>query len=230
MQNSLGGFQELWWAGPLQDVTKLDEEAKTIAFYDQTHVFKGYAAWDLPFGNGRRFLSNRGGAVNAFVGGWTLSNRFRYDTGFPLGVNASFGYPGWNGPIYADVDTNGNFSSQFDSSKFDFSNKAAAGNAYFDPNLFSNPAWGEFGSGPMYVSQLRGFGRAYEDLGIMKNFRFGADGRFRLQFRFEFLNMFNRHYFANPDTNIGRKATTFGRVINLTGSPREGQIGARFEW
>jgi hypothetical protein len=228
MQNSLGGFQELWWAGPLQDVNKLDEEANTIAFYDQTHVFKGYAAWDLPFGNGRRFLANRGGALNALVGGWTLSTAFRYNTGFPLNVNSNNWNPGWDGPIYADVNTSGDFSRQFDSSAFDFSDTGAAPNRYFNPSLFSNPAWGEFGSGPMYLSQLRGFGRMYEDLGILKNFRFGADERFRVQVRFEFLNLFNRHYFADPDNGIG--SPTFGQVINLTGSPREGQFGARFEW
>jgi len=41
-------------------------------------------------------------------------------------------------------------------------------------------------------------------------------------------NIFNRHHFANPDNNIN--SGTFGRVINVTGSPREGQFGARFEW
>ena len=104
MQNSLGGFQELWWAGPIQDVTKLSQEANTVAFYDQTHVFKGYVAWDLPFGKGRRFLNDRGAIVHGVVGGWTLSSAFRYNSGFPLGGNSNNWYPGWDGPIDANVE------------------------------------------------------------------------------------------------------------------------------
>jgi hypothetical protein len=44
----------------------------------------------------------------------------------------------------------------------------------------------------------------------------------------EFYNVFNRHRFADPDTNIA--SPTFGKVINLTGDSRQGQIGVRFEW
>jgi len=228
MQDYSGAFQELWWAGPIQDVTKLDEEAKTVAFYDQRHVFKGYAAWDLPFGKGRHYLSSGGAVVNAILGGWTVSTRFRYNSGFPMGVNSDNWYPLWDGPVYANVNANGNFSRQFKGKNFNPADTAQSTNRYFDPASFSNPTNGEFGTGPMYVSKLRGFGSAEEDLGIMKNFRFGADGRFRVQVRGELLNLFNRHYFSNPDTAIS--SPSFGNVTNVGGSPREGQLGARFEW
>jgi len=63
-------------------------------------------------------------------------------------------------------------------------------------------------------------------LGVMKDFRFG--GRYRVQVRFELLNIFNRKYFSNPVTTIN--SANFGNVISLTGTPRQGQIGLRFEW
>jgi hypothetical protein len=63
---------------------------------------------------------------------------------------------------------------------------------------------------------------------LMKNYPFGADGRFRPQFRVEHYNVFIRHHLADPDTGIA--SDTFGQVINPTGKPREGRIGARFEW
>ena len=43
-------FQELWWAGPLQDIYKLQQERHTISPYDMTHIIKGFVVYDLPFG------------------------------------------------------------------------------------------------------------------------------------------------------------------------------------
>jgi len=79
----------------------------------------------------------------------------------------------------------------------------------------------------MYVSQLRMFGASREDFGIMKNSRFAE--RFRPQSRFEFYKLFNRHYFADPNNDIGN-AWQFGHVTSTVGTPREYRFGARFEW
>jgi hypothetical protein len=231
----LGGFQETWWSGPIQDVNKLDEEAKTILFYDQKHIFKGYAAWDLPLGKGRRFLSNGNKILDAFVGGWTLSTSFRYNSGFPMTVPSSYYYWGWagmdwnygNSRIYTNVAPNATFKGMFNGSQFNPVDTGNASNLYFTPGQFSNPTWGEFGTGPLYLSNLRGFGYAGENVGLLKTFRFSE--RFRLQFRFELYNVFNRHYFSDPNTDIGN-ASQFGHVTSTAGSPREGQFGARFEW
>lgn len=226
--NINSGFQESWGVGLLQDVRRLDDEAKVVDLNDMTHIVKGYVAYELPFGKGRRFL-NESGAADAFLGGWQVSVMFRYYSGTPLQVLSSNSYTGWSTygyPIYANVDPNGNFSNQFNSDSFDIKNAASPSNRYFDPKAFSNPAYGEFGTGPRAFEQLRGFNRSYEDLGVMKDFRFG--GRYRVQVRFELLNMFNRKYFSNPVTTIN--SANFGNVISLTGTPRQGQIGLRFEW
>ncbi len=232
VHGGLGGFLETWWSGPLQDVTpdRLEQEAKVPLEYDQTHVFKGYVTWDLPFGKGRRYGSNVGRVANGFIGGWTLSSAFYYRSGYPIGVNSSYWYPGWSdsAAIYAVRDPNGDYSRQFDGSNFNFADPGAASNTYFNPALFSNPPYGGFSSDVIYRSDFRGFGYSNEDVMLMKNFRFGPEDRFRLQFRVELYNIFNRHHFANPDTDMN--SGTFGHVINLSGSPREGQIGARFEW
>jgi outer membrane receptor protein involved in Fe transport len=67
-----------------------------------------------------------------------------------------------------------------------------------------------------------------ENLSIVKRFGFGKDNRYRLQVRGEFYNLFNRHYFSGPDTNIN--SSTFGYVTSTAGSPRVGQLAARVEW
>jgi len=60
----------------------------------------------------------------------------------------------------------------------------------------------------------------------MKNFTFGS--RYSLQFRLEMINIFNRHYYTNPMTNIGSQY--FGYVTSTTGQPRQGQVGIRFQF
>ena len=79
---------------------------------------------------------------------------------------------------------------------------------------------------PCASPSLRGFGGAYEDLGIIKDIRFG---RYTAQVKFEVINVFNRHYFADPETNVG--SPYFGQVTSLGGqTPRQGQLGVRFQW
>jgi hypothetical protein len=214
-------------------VHNLKREASTILPYDQTHIVKGYIAWELPFGRGRRFLSAGNAVTNAALSGWTVSTMLHYNTGNPIqyGLDSTNYYPGWTDfgyPIYLDVAQNADFSRHFDASKFNPANPAVQGNLYFDPKAFANPANGLFGNGQAYYSQLRGFGYADEDLGIMKYFSMGQDGRYRLSVRFEMYNLFNRHYFADPSANIG--SPLFGYVTGSSGSPREGQLGARFQW
>jgi hypothetical protein len=222
------GFQESWGVGLLQDVTKLDAEAEVIDANDLTHVLKGFVTWELPFGKGRRYL-DRSGAMDALLGGWQLSVIFKHLSGTPIAIASSASYTGWSTygyPIYVNADPNGNFSNQFNNDSFNIAKPGDAANRYFDPKVFSNPAYGEFGKGPRFFEQLRTFSRTYENLGLLKTFR--VVGRSRAQIRFELINIFNRKYFSNPVTAIANP--NFGNVISLTGEPRQGQIGLRFEW
>jgi hypothetical protein len=164
--------------------------------------------------------------LDALFGGWQVSMIFKYMTGVPLAITSNNWYAGWFYPIYVNANPSGNFDTLFDGSNFDAGNPTAEGNRYFDANNFSNPAYGEFGEGPGRFEQQRGFGWKGEDLGFMKNFSFGD--RYRLQVRLELINVFNRHYYTNPVTNIG--SPEFGYVTSTTGQPRQGQIGLRFEW
>lgn len=219
-------FQERWSPGLIQDVTKLDQEATVVGANDRTHVAKGYVTWSLPFGPGQRFLSQASGVTHALVSGWTISGLFRYESGLPLSIRSSNAYAGWQYPIYVNRNANGSLHPSFDRSRFNPSNPADPANQYFDPHAFSNPEYGELGTGPGRFAELRGFGGAYEDLGIVKDFRFG---RYTAQIKFEMINVFNRHYFADPDTNIA--SPSFGHVTGMGSQPpRQGQLGVRFEW
>jgi hypothetical protein len=224
--NMDSGFQERWYVGPIQDVTKLDMEARVIGDNDRTHIAKGYVAWSLPIGSGRRFLGNATGLLNHVVGGWTVSTIFRYESGLPLRVTSSNSYAGWHYPIYVNRNPNVSLDRQFNGSNFNPGNLADPGNTYFDKAAFSNPAYGDLGEGPGRFEQLRGFGGAYEDLGIVKDFRVG---RYTAQLKFELINVLNRHYFGNPELNMA--SPYFGQVTGMGWqSPRQGQLGLRFQW
>jgi hypothetical protein len=56
------------------------------ADFDQTHVFNLNAVYDLPFGKGKHFWSDHGGAVDGLVGGWQLGGILRINTGTPLTI------------------------------------------------------------------------------------------------------------------------------------------------
>jgi hypothetical protein len=219
-------FQERWWSGPIQDVTQLDREATVIGARDRTHVLKGYASWSLPFGRGERYLSNTPPAVRAIVSGWTVSAVVRYESGLPLAIRSSNAYAGWSYPIYANVNPGVPFDGRFDGSQFNPETPSAAANQYFNPAAFSNPAYGDLGTGPARMADLRGFGGAYEDLGVTRDIRFGGVSA---QVRFEMINVFNRRYYADPESNLG--SPFFGQVTSFGWqTPRQGQVGLRLRW
>src|SRR5262249_1912898 len=200
---------------PIQDVTKLDQEASVIGERDRTHVLKGYVTWSLPFG-----------AKNALVSGWSVSLVFRYESGLPLAFTSSNSYAGWFYPIYVDRNANVSAAAPFNAWAWNPANPADPANRYFNPAAFSNPAYGSLGTGPGRFADLRGFGGAYEDVGILKDVKVG---RYTAQVKLDIFNVFNRRYLADPVTDIS--SPLFGQVTS-TGAqpPRQGQLRGRFTW
>jgi hypothetical protein len=213
------GFEDLFFAGPLEDVYDLNGERHTICSFDQKHIVKGYVLYELPLGRGRRFLGNSGSALNALVGGWTLSGDFHYATGFPMRITANVFYPGITN-VYADIIPGCDYSKHYN---------GQVGGAYFNPACFVNPPFGDFGDAPGYLAGLRNPNLATEDLGLSKTSHFACDAC-QLRVYFQVFNVFNRHGFAGPNTQIG--SAGFGQVLpqDLNGlpGPRVGQFGARF--
>jgi Carboxypeptidase regulatory-like domain len=225
---SYGNFQETWSSySNLQDPINRSYAANYIQPWNQS-ILKGYIGYELPFGEGHRFLGNNGSAVNAAVSGWRLGWTMYYSTGTPLAVWSNNYYPGWYDAIYTNVASGADLASHFGSGAFTppTGNAAPAGDTYFNAKAFSNPSYGDYGNAGPYTAGLKGFGNAAEDLGIYKEFRFRE--RFNLQLRGEFFNAFNRHYFSNPVTDIG--SPFFGSAIAVGGQPRYGQVGLRFQW
>ena len=220
------GFDELWGTGSLQNIYDLKDEAKDIADFDQTHIVKGYVIYNLPFGRGKQLLSDASRITDAFIGGWSLSGDFHYNTGTPIQVHSTnSGQIGGFGSIYVNLVpgcklTNG---------------KAKVGKTWLNSDCFQNPDLKsvQLGTAGNYQSQVRNPGLATEDLGVHKNLAVGPDQRYNLTLRMEFFNVFNRDQIGGPNTNLGvtdlSKPLHFG-LIQSYGSlgGRVGQFGARF--
>jgi hypothetical protein len=57
------------------------------------HQFNANWIWLLPFGRGRAWGHDVGGALDAFIGGWQLFGLYRWTSGFPVNVDNGGQYP-----------------------------------------------------------------------------------------------------------------------------------------
>jgi len=232
LSDTFNNFGDSYDVAGIQNFANLSEAAHTLSAYDQTHTVKSAITYDLPFGKGRKLLANQSRLINGLVSGWRVSGVMLYASGKPLTFYSSnyYYYPAW-AATYVNYNLAGYGGRKFNPGSFEQptgNDPAPNGDLYFPASVATNPAYGQPGSGPARISALRDFGLANEDASLLKYMSFGADGKYKLQFRVEFYNIFNRHGFADPDTSLTSK--TFGYVTGVNSTPRNGQFGARFQW
>jgi hypothetical protein len=148
----------------------------------------------LPFGKGRKWLSN-GGPLSRVVGGWQINNLISFLSGQPFSVTAD------------GATLNAPESSQrADLVKSDVTKlgRVGTGNSYFDPLAFADPVRrlgpGQFGFGTAGWNLLRGPGISSWDFGLFRQFRITE--KVTLQFRAESFNFTNTPKFNNPGGNV----------------------------
>jgi Carboxypeptidase regulatory-like domain len=169
-------------------------------YYDETHNLTAYAVYDLPFGKGRQYANSLNRAADAVVGGWTVSPILTLHTGFPLALyNNGTDQTGTNSRGLRP-DCNGT-NTVFGRSPAPAG--TGGGFLWFDPSNYSNAAG--FGTCSPQLGGLRGPGYYNWDISLQKNFNLTE--RFRLQFRSDFLNTFNRVNLASPNTTVDTSTT-----------------------
>jgi hypothetical protein len=223
------------WGYGYQSADDIPASHKWIQSMDQRSLAEGYVTYYLPLGRGQKWLSGSSRLVNYAVSGWTVGAFGSYGSGFPMGtVSSAIQYPFFYGnqrANFANGTTAYNIKNHF-GKHLDLANLTDASNQDFNPNLFSTPTLGTLGNSPYYYNNWRwNPGAAQENGSLMKAFSFGPDGRFRATIRAEAFNVFNRHYFAAPNTSSS--SPYFGQVTSLDASlpeNRTGQLAARFQW
>jgi hypothetical protein len=181
--------------------------------YDARHRVVFTYTWELPVGQGKRYL-NRAGAINRLLGGWELSGITKFQTGFPFTVFA----PDYSGAqsqsARPDRLCNGKgprtLTMWFDTSCFSMDALQAAYQA-------GHPRFGNSGRN---ILNRDGFNNW--DFSLIKNTRITE--RVGLQFRSEFYNGFNHPYFGGPNTSVG--SSNIGKISSAS-DPRDIQFGLK---
>ena len=156
--------------------------------------------YELPFGRGRRFLSN-GGLLSMILGGWQTGQTFEWQPGALLQFGNVFFYGNVD-----DIAVDDPTLDQWFNIDAGFERSATRIPAEFQERLF-----------PLRIDGLRNDATLLLNSSISRSFP--LVGRSTLQIRLDAANMLNRQQFANPQLNP--TATDFGRVTaNANTEPR----------
>jgi hypothetical protein len=189
---------------PLLEGRRMRANSKAL---DIPHLFVVSATYELPFGEGRRFLSGEG-VARQVLGGWSLSAITNYHSGDPLNIQVAASKLNTGTGNWADVTC-------------DAIGTPHEVNAWFDTSCFADPAQYEFGN--YEIGDVRGPSVFNTDLSLFKR---TSIGRGALELRVDIFNVFNRAHFSNPNTTFGNAA--FGRISATRLPPREAQVGVRY--
>jgi hypothetical protein len=216
------------------DAYNLSRE-RGVAPIDVPQMFSTAAAYELPFGPGKRWLS--GGPLARVIGGWEVNSILTFRGGFPTDIRTN---------VLPPVFNTFNVADRVSGPPVVRSNWNADG--YFNPAAFSVPgttpsvtgaAIQKFGNSARRVA--RGPGSKNADVSIFKNFNFTE--RFRLQFRGEFFNFSNTPTYFLPAANsptltcIGPPGgacnaanPSFGKLSSGTATGRQIQFGLKLHF
>jgi hypothetical protein len=183
---------------------------------DQTHLLNIASTYELPFGKGRRYM-DRGGIVNAALGGWQVSPLLSYASGTPQTV-----YVG--GSPLGD----GNRANVVPGVPLMFTyDNVYKGLPVYNAAAFSDPGPWTLGNEKRVQEGLRSPTFKNENIAVAKYFPIGE--HLKLKLEVEFFNVLNRVIFCSPNNNFNDP--NFGRVITCQGnSPRQGQGHLEFRF
>jgi hypothetical protein len=209
---------------------------KSFSPFDQPKVLGIGFGYELPvFGLDR----NRRWARTA-LRGWSLRGVFRYASGIPIAVPTA--QSNLNAYVFRNTTANrvaGEplFTEELNCKCFD-----PAKTLVYNPKAWVDPPAGQYGNSSPYFNDYRYQRRPKESASLAKTVR--VKERYRIDFRAEFFNIFNRTVTPNP-TGTNAKLTTlynsltgaltqgFGRIDPnqaQVGTPRSGQIVLRLNF
>ncbi|HEV2273174.1 MAG TPA: carboxypeptidase regulatory-like domain-containing protein [Acidobacteriaceae bacterium] len=181
-----------------------------VCDYDITNNMTISSIYQLPFGRGRRFLSNANRAVDAALGGWEIAGIFMDRTGLPFTPTIS-----------SDVANTG-VSGQWPNRVGSGALAHPTAQKWFDTSAFTIPAKYTYGNSRRDI--LRSDGLVDLDTTLKKNFTFTESKIMEL--RFESFNLANHPTFSAPNATIG--SSSAGRVTSTLNANRIFQAAVKF--
>ena len=186
-----------------------------LSSFDQRQRFTGDYTVDLPFGEGRKWMTSPG-PLNKVLGDWTWSGTFTIASGFPftanvLGNSAELAR-GTNGTLRANL---------VPGQAISISNPSI--NQWFNTGAFALPPTGQFGDSGRNI--IIGPGTHQFNMSFSKNFPIHEAMGFEV--RSDITNIFNTPQFSAIDTTVN--SPTFGHVISV-GNMRTITFSTRFRF
>jgi hypothetical protein len=219
------------------------EKALSINDYPNNVVLS--YEYQLPFGPGKKF-ANVHGAAGKIIGGWTIAGVQQYRSGAPSAINygggvAGYPYAGPNSFMGARANTVPGVpkkSAALRNGTWNPDGAGATGSIYNFNAWTAPPAW-TFGTDPRTDGDARQFGYLNEDISLIK--RTKINERVNVEFRGDFLNIFNRTVFGFDQggdqygqviggASLGNGIGGFGHVSSQSNFPREIQFGLKINY
>ncbi len=207
--------------------------------FDTRHNININSVWQMPFGRGRAFMGGAPKVVDAILGGWQLSGIYRWNTGLPIlsPFDDSRWATNWN--VQANVTPLKPLSSCPDRPINATPKLLGACNLTQIYQNFRNAYPGE--TGPRNYLRLPGY--VTLDLGLGKTWKMPWNEGQQLQLRWDVFNVTNTQHFGQIDgsrTGFGvvrdpalrgsEPPSNWSNFVQIQGSPRVMQIGARFSF
>ncbi len=199
--------------------------ARGVSSNNRRHVFFLASLYEMPFGKGKKFMSDAPKAVDFLLGGWQLNGTWSYMAGQPFTPSyrdcSSDRDTGWCRP-----DAVGDFSvsnpDQF--GWFKTTSGPLTANGQVD-GAWQRPQRAKFGTVGRNAIVGPNFGQM--DMSFFKTFKINE--RHSMQFRAESFNFTNHTNLANPNTCVdcpGQAGRIFGAFANYI--PRQWQLALKY--
>jgi hypothetical protein len=194
---------------------------RSLSSFDQTHKFTGTWMYDLPFGDGKRFLTR--GPLSHVLDGWQWSGDFTIGSGFyftPRVLGATLDISrGTSGSLRANT-VAGEGISLSNPTTAEWFNTAA----FCAPSATCvNAAGSVYGNAGRNI--IEGPGQVTFDMSLSKTITIKESRA--LELRLQGTNIFNTAYFSGINTTVNSQ--TFGQVTGV-GNMRRVTMVARFRF
>ena len=186
--------------------------SRSVGEYDRPQFVRLGYIWELPFGQGKRWLGR--GVPGRVLGYWQVTGITTFGKGLPIVIT---------GPGNTRLPDVGATAVRSRSPVLPDGQQTI--DRWFDPGAFGPAPTYTLGNDSRTQPNLRTPGMKTFDIGLSRNQQIRE--RVRVQFRAEFFNAFNTPQFNDP--NGGVTATNFGQITSA-GAGRVIQLGMRVSY
>ncbi len=191
------------------------QRERALSNFDVPQRLTISAAWDLPYGRGRRYGSSIARGWDLVAGGWTISTFDTFQAGFPVGFSLSRQTAGANSNR---PDAIGNPAEGVDGPIVDRLR------SYFNTAAFAQPADFTYGNTSPLIGTVRSPGMNNINGTLSKVFQITE--RYRFDFRASMFNIPNHPVFSGPNTTFGN--ANFGTIASQANLSRQWEFTGKF--